>query len=331
MKVLVIGGAGYIGSHMVKTLLEQGHYVTTFDNLSTGYRDAILGGDFVEGDLASRPALDKALHRSTPDAVMHFASSIQVGESVRFPDRYYRNNLSNTLNLLDCMVNHGVPKLIFSSTAAIFGEPLYIPIDESHVTKPMNPYGRSKCMVEQILGDYEKAYGLKHVCLRYFNAAGADPQGMLGERHEPETHLIPLILQAASGRRSHIQVFGRDYATPDGTCIRDYIHILDLCNAHVQALMHLQADKPSDCFNLGNGEGYSVQQVIDTAQDVTGRKIRVEFSERRPGDPARLVADATKAKEQLGWRPSRADLHTIIEDAWRWECQIAQRSRRRVA
>ena len=323
MKILVVGGAGYIGSHMVKMLLADGHQVITFDNLSGGFRDAVLGGEFVEGDLADRVALDNVFALHQPDAVMHYASFIQVGESVKFPDKYYRNNFSNTVNLLDAMVAHDVKRFIFSSTAAIFGEPEYVPIDELHPTQPLNPYGRSKWMVEQVLADYGLAFGLRYVCLRYFNAAGADPAGLLGERHEPETHLIPLVLQAASGRRRHIEVFGRDYDTPDGTCIRDYIHIVDLCSAHLLALKHLRDDGPSDCFNLGNGEGFSVQQVIDAAQRVTGVSIQTVDGVRRAGDPARLVADASKARRVLDWAPRHAELDSIIQDAWRWECKTA--------
>lgn len=327
MKVLVVGGAGYIGSHMVKMLLAGGHQVVTFDNLSGGFRDAVLGGEFVEGDLADRLALDNvfALHR--PDAVMHFASFIQVGESVQLPDKYYRNNFSNTVNLLDAMVAHGVKRFIFSSTAAIFGEPEYVPIDELHPTRPLNPYGRSKWMVEQMLVDYGLAFGLRYVCLRYFNAAGADPDGLLGERHQPETHLIPLVLQAASGRRPHIAVFGRDYDTPDGTCIRDYIHIADLCSAHLLALNMLSDGGHSNCFNLGNGEGFSVQQVIDAAQRIAGVSIQLVDAERRAGDPARLVADASRARRVLGWVPQHAELDAIIADAWRWEGATAGRPR----
>jgi UDP-glucose 4-epimerase len=231
MQVLVVGGAGYIGSHMVKMLLGAGHNVITLDNLSSGHRDAVVGGIFVDGDLADRDCLKKLFEDYKPDAVMHFASYIQVGESVRKPDIYYRNNVTNTLNLLDTMLEFGVNKFIFSSTAAVFGEPDYVPIDEAHPNRPLNPYGRSKLMIEQVLADYSKAFDFRSVCLRYFNAAGADPEGQLGERHDPETHLIPLILQAASGRRENIHVFGRDYDTPDGTCIRDYIHIVDLCSA----------------------------------------------------------------------------------------------------
>ncbi|MCB5206873.1 UDP-glucose 4-epimerase GalE [Methylovorus mays] len=319
MKVLVVGGAGYIGSHMVKMLLGEGHEVITFDNLSSGYRDAVVGGTFVQADLADKTALDDVFVKYAPDAVMHFASYIQVGESVRHPDKYYLNNFTNTMNLLDAMVKHGVNYFIFSSTAAVFGEPEYVPIDEAHAKNPLNPYGRSKLMVEQALGDYERAYGIKSVCLRYFNAAGADPEGQLGERHEPETHLIPLVLQAISGRRDNITVFGRDYDTPDGTCIRDYIHIVDLCSAHSLALRKLMETNISRRYNLGNGAGFSVQEVIAAAQKVTGKPIKVAEGERREGDPARLVADASLARSELGWKPVYADLETIIQHAWQWE------------
>lgn len=317
-KVFVVGGAGYIGSHMVKMLGRQGCSVTTLDDLSSGHRDAVLCGDFVLGDMADRSLLDAVLSRGF-DAVMHFASFIQVGESVQQPAKYYQNNVVNTLGLLDAMRAHGISRFIFSSTAATFGEPLYSPIDEQHPQQPINPYGRTKLMVEQALADYDRAYGLKSVCLRYFNAAGADPEGQLGERHEPETHLIPLVLQAASGRRPHIGVFGRDYDTPDGTCIRDYIHIEDLCSAHWLALQSLMGGAGSQAYNLGNGHGFSVQEVIDTAEAVTGRKIAVVNAPRREGDPARLVADAARARKQLGWCPKYADLASIIEHAWNWE------------
>jgi UDP-glucose 4-epimerase len=319
MKVFVVGGAGYIGSHMVKMLLAEGHEVITFDNLSSGHRDAVLGGEFFLGDLADQAALDAVFVRYRPDAVMHFASFIQVGESVRRPDMYYRNNFSNTLNLLDAMVTHDVKYFIFSSTAAVFGEPDYVPIDEAHPNRPVNPYGRSKWMVEQILADYDHAFGLKSVCLRYFNAAGADPDGLLGEHHDPETHLIPLILEAASGRRAEIQVFGRDYDTLDGTCIRDYIHIVDLCSAHLLALQHLINGGGSERFNLGNGAGFSVEHVIDTVEKVTGSKVTVVDGPRRAGDPASLVADSSRARAQLGWQPMFADLEAIVAHAWAWE------------
>jgi UDP-glucose 4-epimerase len=292
--------------------------VTTLDDLSSGHRDAVLCGDFVQGNFGDRAVLEAVLSRGF-DAVMHFASFIQVGESVQQPGKYYRNNVTYTLGLLDAMRVHGVNNFIFSSTAATFGEPQYIPMDEQHPQQPINPYGRTKLMVEQALADYDIAYGLKSVCLRYFNAAGADPEAQLGERHDPETHLIPLVLQAASGRRPSISVFGRDYDTPDGTCIRDYIHIQDLCSAHWLALQSLMNGADSQAFNLGNGNGFSVQEVIDTAEQVTGRKISVVNGPRRDGDPARLVADSRLAREKLGWQPQYADLATIIEHAWKWE------------
>ena len=319
MKVLVVGGAGYIGSHMVKLLGQRGCEVVTLDNLSSGHRDAVLFGEFVLGDIADSELLARLFAEHRFDAVMHFASFIQVGESVKDPAKYYRNNVTNTLNLLDAMRTAGVQHFIFSSTAAVFGEPDYVPIDERHPQRPINPYGRTKWMIEQVLADYDVAYGLKSVCLRYFNAAGADPDGQLGERHDPETHLIPLVLQAASGRRPAINVFGRDYDTPDGTCIRDYIHIVDLCEAHWLALDWLCKGCGSQRFNLGNGNGFSVQQVIDVARRVSGRSIEVIDGPRREGDPARLVADATLARQHLGWKPVYDDLDTIVAHAWQWE------------
>jgi UDP-glucose 4-epimerase len=322
MKVLVVGGAGYIGSHMVKMLGQRGCQVTTLDNLCSGHRDAVRHGQWVQGDCGDRALLDQVLAPGF-DAVMHFASFIQVGESVQHPAPYYNNNLVHTLTLMDAMRAHGIHRFIFSSTAATFGEPLYTPIDEAHPQNPINPYGRTKWMIERILADYERAYGFQSVSLRYFNAAGADPEGELGERHDPETHLIPLVLQAASGRRPHIQVFGRDYDTPDGTCIRDYIHIQDLCSAHWLGLQALLQKAGCQAYNLGNGQGFSVQEVIDTAERVTGRKIAVIDAPRRAGDPARLVADARRAREQLGWQPQYADLDTIVAHAWRWEQQGA--------
>ena len=318
-QVLVIGGAGYIGSHMVWLLGQRGVRVTVLDNLSAGHRDAVLHGELVVGDMADMALLDSLFAQGRFDAVMHFASYIQVAESVADPGKYYQNNVANTITLLNAMRDHGVRQFVFSSTAATFGEPQYTPIDERHPQQPINPYGRTKWMIEQALTDYNHAYGLNSVCLRYFNAAGAHPEGLLGERHEPETHLIPLVLQAASGRRSHISVFGRDYDTPDGTCIRDYIHVMDLADAHWLALEYLAQGGASNAFNLGNGDGYSVQQVIDVARQVTGFRIPVQDGPRRAGDPARLVADATLARQVLGWQPQRARLEQIVADAWGWE------------
>ena len=320
MKILIIGGAGYIGSHMVKHMCRSGTSVVVLDDLSAGYRDAVgADAELVVGSAADARLLGELFRLHRFDAVMHFASFIQVGESVVEPAKYYANNVAATLTLIDAMRTAGVLCFIFSSTAAVYGNPAYVPIDEAHPKSPINPYGRSKWMVEQLLEDYDRAYGLKSVCLRYFNAAGADPEGEFGERHMSETHLIPLVLQAASGRREAISVFGTDYDTPDGTCIRDYIHVVDLCDAHALALDRLLEGGGSARFNLGNGLGFSVKEVIDTARRVTGREIPVCFEPRRPGDPARLVADSRKAREELGWKPLHADLATIVEDAWAWE------------
>jgi UDP-glucose 4-epimerase len=319
MKILVVGGAGYIGSHMVKALTKAGHDVVTLDNLCTGHRDSVRYGRLFEADLRDCAVLDGLLATEGFDGVMHFASFIQVGESVTDPAKYYRNNVANTQNLLDSIVRHGMKHFIFSSTAAIFGKPEYIPIDEEHPKRPLNPYGRTKLMVEEMLADYDRAYGLKSVSLRYFNAAGADPHGELGERHEPETHLIPLLLQAACSPRGAITLFGTDYDTPDGTCIRDYIHVSDLCDAHLLALESLLAGQGSAAYNLGNGNGYSVREVIEAAREVTQQPIRIIESVRRPGDPDRLVANSRLARERLGWKPRFADLEQIIAHAWAWE------------
>ena len=319
MRLLVVGGAGFIGSHMVKLLLTAGHNVLVFDNLSSGHRSSLVGGDFVEGDLADPAILDDLFKAHRFDAVFHFASSIEVGESLKNPSKYYRNNFCNTQNLMDAMVKNQVKAFVFSSTAAIFGEPAYTPIDEDHDCRPVNPYGGSKLMVEQALKHYDLAYGLKSICLRYFNAAGADPMGEIGECHEPETHLIPLLLQVASGRRDHIKVFGRDYDTPDLTCIRDYVHVEDLCHAHLLGLDYLIESGKSDAFNLGNGRGFSVQEVISTVEQITGQKIKTEDAPRRAGDPTRLVANSSKAATILGWKPQYADLKTIVAHAWAWE------------
>ncbi len=317
--ILVTGGAGYIGSHNVKFLCEKGYDVVVVDDLSGGFPDAVPEGCLVKGNIGDSRLLDEMFGEYNFAAVMNFASFIEVGASVKYPSSYYQNNVGNTLVLLDAMVRHGVKHFVFSSTAAIFGNPDYSPIDENHPKAPINPYGRSKWVVEQLLADYEQAYGLKSVCLRYFNAAGADPDGELGERHEPETHLIPLVLQAASGRRDRITVFGNDYETDDGTCVRDYIHVVDLAQAHWLALEYLERKNQSTAFNLGNGNGYSIRQVIETVREVTGRKFCVEEGPRRAGDPAVLVADSQQARSELGWKPEYSDLTDIIRHAWNWE------------
>lgn len=317
--ILVVGGAGYIGSHMVKQLRQAGYAVAVVDDLSSGRREAVLGAPLHVGDIGDAAFVSALLAQVRPAAVMHFASFIQVGESVADPGKYYRNNVTATQVLLDAMRAQGIDRFIFSSTAAIFGDPQYTPIDEAHPKAPINPYGRSKWFVEQMLDDYDRAYGLKSVCLRYFNAAGADPEGELGECHEPETHLIPLILQVASGRRPYITVYGEDYPTPDGTCIRDYIHVSDLCQAHLLALQQLLAGGGSARYNLGNGNGYSVREVIAAARRVSGHPIPVQTGPRRLGDPPVLVADARAARQVLGWQPRHADLDTLLAHAWAWE------------
>ena len=322
--ILVVGGAGYIGSHMVKQLRRAGFHAVVADDLSSGRREATLGAPLSVGCIGDAGFVDALLRDVRPDAVMHFASFIQVGESVSDPAKYYRNNVVATQTLLDAMRAHDVQRFIFSSTAAIFGDPQYVPIDELHPKAPVNPYGRSKWMVEQMLEDYDHAYGLKSVCLRYFNAAGADPDGELGECHEPETHLIPLILQVASQRRPHLTMHGEDYATPDGTCVRDYIHVEDLCSAHLLALRQLLAGGGSARYNLGNGNGFSVREVIEAARRVTGHAIPVVIGARRAGDPPALVADARAARAALGWQPQYADLDTMLAHAWAWERKHAQ-------
>lgn len=323
MTVLVVGGAGYVGSHMVSYLRDRAMACTVLDDFSTGYRDALPpAASLTEGSLANDAHVASAC-RPGIAAAMHFASFIQVGESVTQPGKYYANNVAATIALLNALVANGVRRFVFSSSAAVYGEPRQSPIPESHATQPLNPYGRTKLMVEQMLPDYERAYGLKWVALRYFNAAGAHPDGSIGERHEPETHLIPLALRAANGRLEHLTVFGTDYPTPDGTCIRDYVHVVDIAEAHLLALEYLERGGKSRAFNLGNGAGFSVKQVIDSIERVTGRKVPAKFGARRPGDAAVLVADASAAKSILGWKPKYADLDTIVAHAWAWERKLA--------
>jgi UDP-glucose 4-epimerase len=318
MKVLVTGGAGYIGAHAVRELKKAGYEVVILDNLVYGHRELAQGERLIVGDLENRALLREVFAEHRVEAVMHFAAYAYVGESVENPAKYYRNNVAATLNLLDAMREAKVSRFIFSSTCATYGEPKEVPIPESHPQNPINPYGASKMMVERILQDYSKAYSLKYVALRYFNAAGADESGEIGEDHNPETHLIPLVLDAALQRRKHITIYGTDYDTPDGTCIRDYIHVSDLANAHVLGLKYLENGGESDVFNLGNGNGFSVREVIETARKVTDREIPVVEGARRPGDPAQLIGSAEKAKKILGWKPQFNQLETIIATAWKW-------------
>lgn len=316
--VLVCGGAGYIGAHMAKALVQANCDVTVFDNLSTGHRAAVRWGALVEGDLLDKAALGQLFASHRFDAVMHFCALSQVGESVRDPYAYYRNNVIGTLNLLEAMRHAGVGRLVFSSTAAVYGLPLADSLDESHPTLPINPYGASKLMVERVLEDAALAYGLRSVALRYFNAAGADPDGEVGESHTPETHLIPNVLRNALGEGGGLQIFGDDYVTRDGTCVRDYVHVNDLASAHLLAMRHLDTHEGAHRFNLGSGSGYTVLEVIDAAREVTGIPISFSLAPRRPGDPPVLVADSTRAAEVLGWRPSFHAMPAIIETAWRW-------------
>jgi len=316
--ILVCGGAGYIGSHMTQWLHAQGHAVTVLDNLSTGHREAIRWGDWIEADLLDPVSLERAFQGRHFDAVMHFCARSLVGESVSQPYSYYANNVTGTLNLLEVMRRHGVDQLVFSSTAAVFGNPVASLIDEEHPKAPINPYGASKLMVERILADAAQAYGLRSVTLRYFNAAGAMPQHGIGEAHLCETHLIPNMLRAALGTGAALKIFGDDYDTPDGTCVRDYVHVEDLAQAHGLALDFMGRHGGAHAFNLGNGQGFSVREVIAAAGKVAGREVAFDIAPRRGGDPARLVASSSKAREVLGWHPRWIELVPIIESAWRW-------------
>jgi UDP-glucose 4-epimerase len=317
MRILVTGGAGYVGSHAARLLDRAGHEVWVFDNLGRGHRQAVLPGRLIEGELADGATLRQALATKKIEAVMHFAAFALVGESVADPGLYYRNNVLGSLSLLDAMLAAGVWRMIFSSTTATYGEPKTIPITEDEPQAPINPYGFTKLAIERALADYSVAHGLGYAALRYFNAAGASPDGDLGEDHDPESHLIPIVLQVALGQRESITVFGDDYPTPDGTCIRDYIHVDDLGAAHLAALDHLRPGEGLQ-LNLGVGKGYSVRQVIDACRRVTGHKIPEVIGARRPGDPPELVADSRKAQRVLGWRPRYAELDQIVATAWKW-------------
>ena len=317
-EILVVGGAGYIGSHMCKALAGRGYQPVVLDNLIYGHREAVKWGPLFEGEMADGRLFKTITQKHRIAAVMHFAAFAYVGESVTEPEKYYRNNVADTITLLESMRAAGVEKFIFSSTCATYGEPRQVPMDEAHTQNPINPYGRTKFMVEQILNDYRRGYGFNSVALRYFNAAGADPDGELGEDHDPETHLIPLVLQTAMGRRPAIQIFGDDYPTADGTCIRDYIHIQDLAQAHLLALEALLDGDAGGAFNLGNGGGYSVKQVVETTRAVTGKEIPATIAPRRAGDPAALVGSSAKVREKWGWQPEFPDLEAIISTAWNW-------------
>lgn len=319
--ILVTGGAGYIGSHAVLALREAGYEVVILDNLVYGHRDiveTVLKVELIEGDIADRALLDKIFKTREFAAVMHFAAYAYVGESVGQPAKYYRNNVAGTLTLLEAMCDAGIKNFVFSSTCATYGVPEQIPVSEDQPKQPINPYGMSKLMVEHILDDFDHAYGLRSVRFRYFNAAGADPQGRLGEDHTPETHILPLVLLTAMGKRESISIYGTDYDTPDGTCIRDYIHVTDLAQAHILGLEYLLKGGSTEVFNLGNGQGFSIREVIEAAHVVTGRPIAVTLADRRPGDPPILVGSGEKAKQVLGWNPQYADLETILKHAWQW-------------
>lgn len=318
MAVLVTGGAGYIGSHTVAELIALGEEVVVVDSLETGHRDSLLGGTLEVGDIRDRQFMDYVFKKHSIESVIHFAAYSLVGESMSNPVKYYDNNVHGTLVLLDAMQENGVKRIVFSSTAATYGEPERTPIEESDVTNPTNVYGETKLTMERMMRWFDVTYGIKYVALRYFNAAGAHESGLIGEDHRPESHLVPLILQTAQGKREEIAVFGNDYPTPDGTCIRDYIHVSDLADAHVLAVKYLRDGGASDVFNLGNGQGFSVLEVIQTAEQVTGRAINAVIRERRAGDPAILIASAAKAKQVLGWKPKRERLEQIVESAWRW-------------
>ncbi|MEX2244301.1 MAG: UDP-glucose 4-epimerase GalE [Fimbriimonadaceae bacterium] len=316
--VLVTGGAGYIGSHMCKVLRDARIEHVVFDNLEKGHERATGRSPIFFGDLRDRVSIDRLFSEFEIDSVLHFAAYSEVGESVKKPSQYYRNNVGGTLNLLEAMARASVEAVVFSSSAAVYGEPDKVPITEGHATVPTNPYGRTKLQCEQMLADFDEAYGLRYVALRYFNAAGCDPDGRLGEDHRPETHLIPNVLLSIAGKQDTLKLFGNDYNTPDGTCVRDYVHVMDVCAAHLLALKHLQGGGKSRTYNLGTGSGHSVKEVIKAAEAVTKKKAPVQKAARRPGDPAQLVASADKIKKDLKWKPKYTDLKETIGHAWQW-------------
>jgi UDP-arabinose 4-epimerase len=325
--ILVTGGAGYIGAHACKALQKAGYQPVVYDNLVHGHRSFVRWGPFEHGDILDFERIDAVLRKHRPDAVMHFAGFAYVGESVACPEKYYQNNITGSLTLLEAMQRNKINKIVFSSSCTTFGNPEKLPIAESHTQKPLNPYGNTKLAVEAMLKDFDTAYGLKSITLRYFNAAGADPDGEVGENHNPETHLIPLVFRAGELGGPPLIVFGDDYATPDGSCIRDYIHVADLAEAHVLALAALKRSMRSNAYNVGNGIGHSVKEIVAAAEKVTGRKISIEIGPRRMGDPPRLVSDSQKAQRELGWRPKYGDIEIILQHAWAWHSSSMKRCR----
>lgn len=324
MKILVIGGAGYIGSHVLKLLKTTNYKIEVLDNLSAGLKENVQGLKLHLCDLSNVEKVYRILDHNKFDSIMHFAGSINVSESYNNPKKYYDNNVVNTINLLNCMVDLKIKNFIFSSSAAVYGDnSKNKPIKEDFPIRPVNPYGNTKAIVERILEDYDKSYDLKYVTLRYFNACGAHLDGTIGEKHEPETHIIPIILQVASGRRDKIEIYGKDYETKDGTCIRDYIHVMDLAEAHLKALEKLVLTRKSKVFNVGNSRGYSISEIIKTIEEITKKNIKLEFKPRRSGDPATLIANNEKIKLNLNWKPNYSDLNTIIKTAWQWEKTLA--------
>jgi UDP-glucose 4-epimerase len=328
-RILITGGAGYIGSHTAFLLEQEGYEVVILDNLSRGHKDMIQGvikAPLVVGDINDSELLNNLFEQYNIKAVIHFAAYAYVGESVSDPSEYYRNNVASTLSLIESMRRAGINKMVFSSTCATYGSAQFLPITEEHPQNPVNPYGQSKLMVERILTDFSNAYDFKSVIFRYFNAAGAEPSGLLGENHDPEPHLIPLILQTALGKKSAIKILGTDYDTPDGTCVRDYIHVMDLAWAHLLGLKYLLKENDSKIFNLSNGSGFSVREIIDAAKKITARDIRVQEDERREGDPDTLIGDSSSARRVLNWNPKYTEIEQIIRHAWSWHCKVLERS-----